>query len=171
MKQLTAALLFPVLGVVGLAAQVPSTDAPAPATASPEGTTVTATGCLRAGPQTGMFVLANAKWDGRSAEPSQTGHHGATKDRPAANLPGTTGSEAPAGRGTLRLAGATARLKLNEHVGHTVTITGMLAPEDRVVTPGIVLPDTPNRKPDEGGKPPARVLNVRSVTMVAADCK
>jgi hypothetical protein len=171
MKHLTAALLFSVLGVGGLAAQAPSTGAPAPATAPPEGTTVTATGCLRAGPQTGMFVLANAKWDVRSAEPSQTGHHGVPKDRPAANPPGTAGSGTPSAGETLRLAGATARLKLNEHVGHTVTVTGMLAAEDRIVTPGIVLPDTPNRKPDEGGKPPARVFNVRSVTMVSADCK
>jgi hypothetical protein len=171
LKQLTAALMISVLGVGGLAAQAPSPGAQTPASPPAEGKTVTVTGCLRMGPQTGMFVLANAKWDARPGAPGQGGHHDAPNDRPASSPPGAAGSEIPSKGETLRLAGGTTRLKLNEHVGHTVTATGMLAGEDRIVTPGVVLPDTPNRKPGVEGKPAVRVFNVRSVTMVAADCK
>ena len=171
MKQFTTALMVSVLGVGGLAAQAPSTGAQTPATPQAEGKTVTVTGCLRMGPQTGMFILANAKWDATAGAPGQGGHHAAPKDRPATKAPGQVGSETSAAGETLRLAGGTTRLKLSEHVGHTVTATGMLAGEDRIVTPGIVLPDTPNRKPAVDAKPTVRVFNVRSVTMVAADCK
>jgi hypothetical protein len=152
--------------VGALAAQAPP---PQTQPSLSEGSTVTMTGCLRAGEQPGTFLLANAKREATSSDGKDiAAHHGpgAKTDRPA-----------PArGAETLRLAGATTRLKLSDHVGHTVSVTGMLAAEDRIVTPGIVLPDAPaggapGRKPEVGGKSPARVFNVRSVTHVAAECK
>jgi hypothetical protein len=77
---------------------------------------------------------------------------------------------------TLRLAGATTRLNLRDHVGHTVSVTGLLVPEDRIVTTRIVLSDAPggektDRKPEIGGKAPIRVFNERSATHVGAECK
>ena len=80
--------------------------------------------------------------------------------------------KAPTGE-KLRIAGNAAQLKLADHVGHTITATGMLGSSDPVVTPGVVLPEPP-----AGSKPApkpsdsqTRVLNVRTVTMVSADCK
>ena len=86
--------------------------------------------------------------------------------------------ETPAAGETLRLAGA-ATLKMKEHVGHTVTVTGMLAPADPVVRPGILLPDPAQRGDTTSRTPPAeppaqagaKVLNVRSITHVAETCK
>ena len=78
-------------------------------------------------------------------------------------------------RESLRLAGAATQLKLADHVGHTITATGMIAQADPVVTPGIILPgspDAPAKIPtDKKPAAPARVLNMRSFTHVAAECK
>jgi hypothetical protein len=127
---------------------------------------VTATGCLRAGEQGTTFLLANAKWEPKPAS---------GKDAPSRQDARPTQDRTTAGE-TLRLAGAPARLKLSDHVGHTISVTGTFAGEDRVVTPGIVLPDAPrgdttSRKPEVGGKPPSRVFSVRTLTHVAAECK
>jgi hypothetical protein len=56
-------------------------------------------------------VLANAKWESK---------FGQNKEMAAAGE-------------TLRLASLTTRLKLNEHVGHAVSVTGMVVGEDRIV--------------------------------------
>ena len=177
---LTFATLF-LAGAAMAGAQapaVPSTPAPA------DGSTVTVTGCLTKGDAAGAFVLNKVQWDPTpSAAGSQAAHHQHGASAPAAGaVAGSTnegGTQAAAQPSTLRLAGNTAQLKLEGHVGHTVTATGMLAPLDPVVSPGVVLPEA-QAKPGTGAgaktgaaKPEAavRVLNVRSVTHVAAECK
>ena len=82
----------------------------------------------------------------------------------------------------LRLAGAAATLKMDAHVGHTISATGTLAKRDPIVTPGIVLPDpqpqgdTTSRTRDaEEAKTKAaggpRTLNMTSMSHVAPECK
>jgi hypothetical protein len=105
-----------------------------------------------------MFQLADVRWPPKAgsekAGPGQTRRASAEKE-------------------TLRLAGLEKRLKVEEHVGHTVTVSGTLAREDRIVTPGVVLPDPPpgTAKPEVGGKASMRILNVASISRVAEGCK
>jgi hypothetical protein len=126
------------------------------------GSTVTVTGCLAAGEQPGTFLLTSVKWEARPTGAKTTADH----QGPESTATKTAPAEAKSTE-TLRLAGLTARPRLSEHVGHTVTLTGMLAAEDRVVTPGIILPDPPGG--GTRGRAPAgreadgpRILNVRS---------
>lgn len=147
----------------------------------PDGSTVTATGCLRAGQETGTFVLEKITWSpASSASPADSAaHHDASPQRDRPTAPATAASgprDLPAAGQSLRLAGAPSKLKLSEHVGHTVTVTGMLAPVDPIVRPAVVLPDAPAggapRKPDTASNDAMqRVLNVRSLTPVSAACK
>jgi hypothetical protein len=78
-------------------------------------------------------------------------------------------------RESLRLAGAASQVKLADHVGHTITATGMISAADPAVTPAVVLPDGPpapaRPAAKTAGDPPMRVLNLRSFSHVAAGCK
>ena len=164
----------------------------------PDGSTVTVTGCLAKGEPPGSFVLTGVHFDSVNTPTASQGQHHDQKQTPAPSTPPpmttpTTPSTAPAEsaakktadealqrasqpppRESVRLAGAASQLKLSDHVGHTITATGMLASADPVVTPPVVLPDGPPAakaaaKPT--GDAPMRVLNMRSVTHVAAECK
>jgi hypothetical protein len=164
----------------------------------PDGSTVTVTGCLTKGEPAGSFILTNVHFDSVNTPTTGQGQHHDQKQPPAPSAPPpmttpTTPSTAPAEsaakktaddalqrattappRESLRLAGAASQLKLSDHVGHTITATGMLGAADPVVRPGIVLPDGPaaakaDAKP--AGDAPMRVLNIRSLTHVAAGCK
>ena len=169
----------------------PSSQAP------PDGSTVTVTGCLTRD-EANAFVLTSVTWDSTGSS-APAGHHDHQQQPPAPSTPPmttpTTPSTAPAdsaakktaddalqranenktaSTGKLRIAGNATQLKLADHVGHTITATGMLAASDPVVTPGVVLPDAPSG-PKPAPKPSSdsqlRVLNVRSIAHVAADCK
>jgi hypothetical protein len=169
----------------------PTSQAPA------DGSTVTVTGCLAKGDSANTFVLTNVRWDSTGAATrGQAGHH--QQQPPAPSTPPmttpTTPSTAPADSAakktadealqraatdkaanteSLRIAGNTAQLKLADHVGHTITATGMIAKADPVVTPGVVLPDPPADKkpaPKPSSASPMRVLNVRSFNHVAPAC-
>jgi hypothetical protein len=184
MRKLGTVLITLALCAVALAAQAPSTPAqtqPAPAA---DGSTVTATGCLRAGEQPGTFVLERVRWKTAPDGPAGDGaaHHDASTQRDRPTTPATAAAgqrETPPAGETIRLAGAAEKLKLSEHVGHTVTVTGMIAPRDPVVRPGVLLPDAPrggdttSRSTAAEDKASAfpRVLNVRSVSHVAGECK
>jgi hypothetical protein len=143
----------------------------------PEGGIVTGTGCVQAGERPGSFTLINIKWDAADAPAKNAGaHHDTPAPRPTAPAAGAR----PAQPSTVRLAGPIARLKVNEQVGHLVTVTGMLAMDDPIVTPGVVLPeptgDTTSRQAEaarraEAAPPRPPVLNLRSLTRVAAECK
>jgi hypothetical protein len=168
---------------LGLAAQPPSTPAQTQPAPPPDGTTVTVTGCLRTGDTPGSFVLTNVKWHSTNG-PSKdaAAHHDTTPQRDRPTTPATAATaerDQPNPGETLRLAGAASKLKLDAHVGHTVTATGMVAPPDPIVRPAVILPETPprgdttSRQRESPGAPPAsfpRVLNMRSFTHVAAQC-
>jgi hypothetical protein len=196
MRRALTALLIAAASA-SLAAQASTAAAKPSSQSPPDGSTVTVTGCLAKGESPSAFVLTSVRWDSTGASSGQAAHHEhqqpPTPSTPPPMTTPTTPSTAPAdsaakktadealqraskapGNDKLRLAGNTTQLKLADHVGHTLTATGMLAAADPVVTPGIVLPDPP-----PGSKPASRpssdsqlrVLNVRSVTMVSADCK
>jgi hypothetical protein len=129
---------------------------------------VTVTGCLARGEAPDTFVLTRVRWD----PPSTTGKSASAHHQSPDALPPAPAPE------RLRLAGATTRLRLASYVGHTVTATGMLAPRDPEVRPGIVLPEagekpasTPPRADDMPEAPLPRIFNVRSVTDVAPQCR
>lgn len=168
-RSTAAAPVIAMFGAAALAAQTPSPAAPSP----PAGATVSLTGCLQPGERTGLYILTHVEREHpASGETGSTGaHHQAPAAPPAPQAtPGTVAG--PAVDGTVRLAGAIARLKLNDYVGRTVTATGMFAGEDRTVTPGVMLPGhDPERTPEVRGRRPARVFNVRSVTEVARECR
>ena len=180
-----------------LAAQ--SSTPPTKLQSPPDGSTVTVTGCLTKGEPAGSFILTNVHFDSTNTPTASQGQHHDQKQPPTPSTPPpmttpTTPSTAPAEsaakktadealqragkappRESLRLAGAASQLKLADHVGHTITATGMIGSADPVVTPGVVLPDGPPAPPQPAPKPagdaPLRVLNMRSFTHVAAECK
>ena len=179
-----------------LAAQ--SSAPPTKIQSPPDGSTVTVTGCLAKSATAGGFVLNNVHFASTNTPTTSQGQHHDQKQPPTPSTPPpmttpSTPSTAPAEsaakktadealqravkappRERLRLAGAASQLKLADHVGHTITATGMVGAGDPVVTPGIVLPDGPPAEkpaPKSGGETPMRVLNMRSFTHVAAECK
>ena len=194
MRSALTSLLADVV-VAAAAAQSPETSKP---TAPPDGSTVTVSGCLAKGDAANTFVLNNVRWDSSNTPTAQGAHHNhqapatASPAQPPLTTPSTpptapapsaakkTADDAmqkaarPSGE-SLRLAGAATQLKLSDHVGHTITATGMIAQADPVVTPAVILPgspDKPARIPDDKkSAAPARVLNMRSFTHVAAECK
>ena len=165
------------LAAAALNAQAPSPSPQRGAGAASESLTLTVTGCLRAGARAGTFVLASSKPASAAGDASPAGHHDAPRPQGKPS-PQPAGSDVVPGE-TLRLAGTVPDVTLSDHVGHTVTVTGMIAPGDPVVTPAVVLPDT--RPPGDStsrdaarGKDTAagpRVLNIRSLTHVAGSCK
>ena len=178
-----------------LAAQ--SSAPPTKLQSPPDGSTVTVTGCLTKGEPAGSFILTNVHFDSINTPKGAQGHQN-QKQPPTPSAPPpmttpTTPSTAPAEsaakktadealqratkappRESLRLAGSASQLKLSDHVGHTITATGMLGAADPVVRPGIVLPDDPpagKAAAKPAGDAPMRVLNMRSFTAVASECK
>jgi hypothetical protein len=140
MKHVLAATCWAFAGAIALGAQTPyPQDQPkAKAPMSGDEKTVTVTGCLRAGDEPGTFVLANVKTD-----PS-TGQTTGQTQTPT----GTTGTAAIAPDSTLRLMAAPANVNLKAHVGHTVRLTGTIAPA------GSKDPATSDPKAGTAGAPP-----------------
>jgi hypothetical protein len=126
---------------------------------------VTVTGCLRNGEEPGTFVLSNIKWKESTDRPA------GTSGTLPADEKGTSGA-------TLRLVGSAVTTQLNEHVGHSVELTGVII--DEPAPP----PDRDDRSPSpsttsQSGKPqqlqhPApdspQTLNVRTVKMIEENC-
>ena len=92
-------------------------------------------------------MLANAKADDKA--PGATGTSGTTAAPDAKAIENAT----------LRLVGAPASVNLSEHVGHTVQVTGTVAPSDKAM----------GTEPSKSDKPD-KSLNVRTVTMVSSSC-
>ena len=115
------------LGAASLAAQTPATSGGQGQTGSKAGEsaaggkTVSMRGCLRAGDESGSYVLANAM--------SASGGSGTTGSAAAggAGAAGTSAAGAGAKGQTFRLMGSPAGVNMKEHVGHTVEVTGTLA--------------------------------------------
>jgi hypothetical protein len=178
MRTCVAALAIAAFVASALRAQAPAASTQIQPSPPSDGSTVTVTGCLRAAEPPGTFVLEKVTWRPTDA-PNKDGpaHHDATpqRDRPA--TPATAAQrEAPAAGASLRLAGADTRLKVGAHVGHTVTVTGILARQDPIVRPAIVLPDQPvgdttSRTAQQEDKQSLRVLNVKSLVHVEGGCR
>jgi hypothetical protein len=161
MNRLFAATMLAGLCAVGLSAQIPATQ-PKP---EEKDKIVTATGCLRAGEEPSTFVLANVKWPDKTDK---------TK------VVGTAGADDTASTGeTLRLVGSPSGVRMSEHVGHMVEVTGVIVDEARPQTTSEL--NNPARTGTGGDqtsraqRPPAQVpspqtLNVRTVKMIGESC-
>ena len=147
MKRLFTGTCLAALCAVSHTSQTPSQP---PASASQDTMkTVTATGCLRAGDQPNSFVLSNVKWSDKAA--------GA-----ATGTSGTAAAPAPSAT-SVKLVGAPAGENLTEHIGHTVEITGSIAPKSPSAAPP-AGEQTARKDKDEPS------LNVRTVKMVSSSC-
>jgi len=126
--------------LVGVAAQMPQ-----PPTEKADQKTVTLTGCLATGDQADTFKLTNI---GIAEKPAKQ----------PGEMVGTTGIKTGE---ALQLIGTDAA-KLEQHVGHTVAVTGVLAPpkEGQAATPP--TPATQER--------PDMRLNVKSLKHVDTTC-
>jgi hypothetical protein len=132
--------------VVSVAAQPPAQQQPQAKAADDR--SVTLTGCLAAGEQPDTFTLTHIR----------------TAERPAAKpgeMVGTTGLKTG---DVVRLIGTDAA-KLKAHVGHTISVTGMLVPrKEGYGAPG-AKPDTPAAKDEADMR-----LNVKSFKHVDTTC-
>lgn len=137
-----------VVGLTAQAAQPPTNPQTPQAQKADDDKAVTLTGCLAAGEEPNTFKLTNiGAADKPAVQPGQ--------------MVGTTGIKAGE---AVQLIGADAA-KLKNHVGHTVSVTGMLVPrkEGQAATPA-----TP---PATAGKEKAEMrLNFKSFKHVDATC-
>jgi len=148
MKRVFAGTCLATMFAVGLAAQTPAGQPPAgQPPAAQKDDKVTVTGCLKAGDQPNTFMLSNAKPDDRGG---------------ATGTAGTAGS--PSIPSSIKLSGSPVGGKLDEHVGHTIQVTGKLERESPSGAPPSGTAGT------AGSRPSGPTLNVDSVKMVSATC-
>src|SRR6187401_211407 len=110
MKKAIAGTFIAATFAVGLSAQQPPQSQPPMQESKDAAKTITVTGCLKAGDTADSFTLSDLKW---------------TSDKAV----GTSGSVAPAtppiSDSSLKLI-PSASTKLNDHVGHTVEVSGTI---------------------------------------------
>jgi hypothetical protein len=158
MKRVFAATCLATAFAVGLAAQEPKAPASA-GQSDKDAKTVSVTGCIKAGEAPGSFILSNAKLDEKAAPSSTPGTAGTT---------GTTAATKPSIDPTLNLV-ASGGSDLSAHVGHTVTISGTLAPKAESSTSPTTAPGAPAGTAGTTAAPKSS-LNVTTVSMVSASC-
>jgi len=153
MKRAIAGTFFAAVFSVGLAAQAttPPSQPMQEVKDKDAAKTVTVTGCLKAGETADSFLLSDLKW---------------SQDKAV----GTSGAAAPAAPAisatALKLIGSPS-IKLSDHVGHTVELTGTIADKaDKAM--GATPPDAAAPRPAPAASAPS--LNVKNVKMVAATC-
>jgi hypothetical protein len=156
MKRVLAGTFMAATFAVGLAAQTPQNPPSTPPSQPPAqearesaSKNITVTGCLKAGETPDSFMLSDLKF-GRAGDKA-VGTSGAA---PAAIASATS----------LKLTGSPAGMKLSEHVGHTVEVTGSVS-EKSASAPG--APADPAARPSSSATP---ALDVRTVKMVSATC-
>jgi hypothetical protein len=152
MKRVLIATCVGLAFAVSLAAQAPAgQEKPQPpagqSAAADKG--ITLKGCLRAGDAADSFVLANAA--------------------PASATAGTSGTPAAAPAKTVRLTGSPAGTNLKDHVGHTVEITGMMAPA-KSSTPAATPPAGGAAGAGASATSDAQSLTVKTIKHVDAKC-
>ena len=156
MKRAISATCLAAAFAVGLSAQAPSNSA----MAQSDSKSVTLTGCLRAGEAPDSFVLANTKAADKAAAGAST----------ATSTTGTTGSATTnkdLENATVKLTGSPAGVTLGDHVGHTVQITGTIAPQ----TSSAAAPASPAEPgAAASGSKPQPSLNITSFSMVSGTC-
>lgn len=177
MQRLLTAILLATACAPVLTAQ--STQTPPAQDATQKTPVLTVSGCLRNGEEPSTFVLTNVKWlDKTPAEkPSSVG---------------TSGTDADNSGATLRLVGAPSGVRMSEHVGHTVEITGTLIDEaaprpnlsnEAAPRPNLTNEAAPQPKPEAGAptnqdpktqsqQPPksGHTMNVRTIKMIGESC-
>jgi hypothetical protein len=132
-------------------------------------------GCLRNGEDPSTFVLTNVKWLDKDKS-----------DKAPAEKPpvGTSGTDADSSGETLRLVGTPSGVRMSEHVGHTVEITGTLidevAPKPQPKADEVApRPKAEAAAPSEqSAQPPSRqpapksgnTMNVRTIKMIGESC-
>jgi hypothetical protein len=172
MKRAISITCFAAAFAVGLSAQAPSTSA----TAQSDSKTVTLTGCLRAGDAPGSFVLSNTKTADKAAAgaTSATSTTGTTGTAGGATTTTTTTVSKDLENATVKLTGSPTGVTLGDHVGHTVQVTGTLAPQTASASATAAAPSPAS--PAEPGAASATAsksqpaLSVTSFSMVAGTC-
>ena len=123
---------------------------------------LTVSGCLRNGEDPSTFVLANVKWLDKSDKAS-------TEKPPSV---GTTGTDADSSGETLRLVGTPSGVRMSEHVGHTVEITGTLV--DEAAPRPKAEADAPSAQSAQPPRQPApksgHTMNVRTIKLIGENC-
>jgi hypothetical protein len=176
MKRMLTAVLSSTILAVSLSAQSSQT-AQSQEAKSQEGKSkqplVTVTGCLRNGEEPSTFVLTSVKWLNK-----------ATSDAKAGEATGTSGTDVPTSGATLRLVGSPSGVRLSEHVGRMVEVTGTIideaeaaARQSRVTpeqnpqaTPPAREQDPPRPSPSAAQPKAEHTLNVRTVRMIGENC-
>jgi hypothetical protein len=129
---------------------------------------LTVTGCLRAGIEANSFVLSDLQWIGSETPAGTTG------------TPPRGAPPAAASAVTLRLVGAPGGVRLSEHVGHKVEITGSLIDEAvPIAGPAAIARAGTGTGGDQTSRTgeaksqaqPEPTLNVRTVKMIADKCQ
>jgi hypothetical protein len=159
MRRLFTAALFAAACAPVLTAQ--STQTPSSQEAAQKPPVLTVSGCLRNGEEPSTFVLTSVKWlDKTSAEkPSSVG---------------TSGTDTGHSGATLRLVGSPSGVRMSEHVGHTVEITGTLI-DEAVAAP---RPKAEAAPAEQTAQPPSQqpapkseyTMNVRTIKMIGESC-
>ncbi len=157
---------------VGLSAQAP---APSPTSQAPSTApmsqadrssgTVTLTGCLRAGDTPNSFVLENIKPEkaGTTASSAKPGEPSAT------GTSGMMANKALEGVNKISLTGSPSGASLSSHVGHTVTLTGMLSPKAEASASASAKPTEPGQSASASASKTAS-LSVSTLSMVSTTC-
>lgn len=171
MKRILTAALSSAILATSLSAQSSQTAQSQDAKDKPP--LVTATGCLRNGEEPSTFVLTSVKWLNK-----------ATSDSKAGEATGTSGTDVPTSGATLRLVGSPAGVRMSEHVGRMVEVTGTIideaAPKPSRAPAELGNPQTaPSASEQNPPRPSAaqpaapkaeHTLNVRSVRMIGENC-
>jgi hypothetical protein len=168
MKRVFTGTCLAAVFAVGLSAQSTGTQPQTYGQEKKDSKDVTVTGCLRAGDEPNTYVLQDVKWDDK--DKSATGAAAGT-GAPT----GTAGAASAAMAATkIKLIGAPAGVQLSEHVGHTVQITGMLAPAAAKSTAGGAAAGAATGTAGTAGAAASaakdQALNVRTVKMVSSSC-
>jgi hypothetical protein len=147
--------------VVALLASVvlgQATQEPKPPVGKPGGTPgVTVSGCLKAGDASGEYVLTNLRWSDKSGAGTTAG---ATGTSASATSPGSA-------RGDRIALTEGPSVKLRDHVGHAVELSGVLSPS----TAAASASGTSGTAAAAGGKKASETLQVGSIKMVSATCQ
>jgi hypothetical protein len=126
---------------------------------------VSLTGCLRAGDGPNSFVLENIKADKAGTMAAKPGEPSAT------GTSGTMANKSLEGVDKVAVMGSPSGASLSSHVGHTVKLTGMLAPKTEASPSSSARPTEPGQpsaSSSTASKTPS--LNVTALSMVSSTC-
>ena len=170
MKHVVPSACLAAAFAVGLSAQTPS---PAPEAQASSPKSVTVTGCLKAGDEPGSFALSNIKTADKApsaaSSTTTTGTTGATGTAGSTTTTTTTTVNKDLENATVKLTGSPSGVKMDDHIGHTVRVTGTLnaAAPSASATAGAPA-GAPAASASAGKAQPS--LDVSSLSMVSGSC-